>query len=523
MDPLSVSSAAVGLTRLLYDHGDGWHQILTSFQSFLKVIDIPLRKGGVPALVTTSEMDENCDGLEVLERTLDSLPEQGAHTCRVYIEENLGFRDEFKAHLEQLVPDSFPDMHTSPATNSFLRLASQWSATSQHTQPWSLETYDFDSSLKNRRLAPGSSLMFSAGLIRRTSKIRVASDASGRMIVFVSCMSEMMALEEIFKKFSTGDRTISRPTASTVFARLRTIGNGLTRLDRVYNMLHDQGVPEAVNRQLLLLRFCHAQLEQASAILDTIQLFYTAFRERLSDPRRVVITASSLEELTRDAHLYEVFHQSVSNLASSTESLLCVVGPSLSNQKIFHAHSTEIKCICEDLKKTSSSLLGRLENHLKFIELRKSLRESASVWLLSLLASIFLPLSLASSLLSMQTRLADLHFLLYDFCGVIVLLATIVGIVVLVLRLNMWWSDKLAKWDSNVIFRRRIRPIIGFSTWSWVFIAWGLALSSFLVGMIKDVGLGLRILGFGAAIIGGMLLLTASAAGLLWWLISLVY
>lgn len=46
--------------------------------------------------------------------------------------------------------------------------------------------------------------------------------------------------------------------------------------------------------------------------------------------------------------------------------------------------------------------------------IKYSLHESFNVQLLGLLAFIFLSLSPASSLLSMQTCLADLHYLLYD-------------------------------------------------------------------------------------------------------------
>lgn len=47
---------------------------------------------------------------------------------------------------------------------------------------------------------------------------------------------------------------------------------------------------------------------------------------------------------------------------------------------------------------------------------------------MSVLASVFLHLSLASGILSMQTRLKNLQTLLYDFCEVAVLLLTLVGL-----------------------------------------------------------------------------------------------
>lgn len=49
---------------------------------------------------------------------------------------------------------------------------------------------------------------------------------------------------------------------------------------------------------------------------------------------------------------------------------------------------------------------------------------SSGLWLLSVLAVIFLPVSLAPSLLNMQTQSVDLNCPLYNFSGVIVLLAS---------------------------------------------------------------------------------------------------
>lgn len=61
--------------------------------------------------------------------------------------------------------------------------------------------------------------------------------------------------------------------------------------------------------------------------------------------------------------------------------------------------------------------------------------EAQNVRLLSILASIFLPVSLACGLLSMQTRFADLHVLVYDFFGVLALLGILVGVIFIALKI----------------------------------------------------------------------------------------
>ena len=108
---------------------------------------------------------------------------------------------------------------------------------------------------------------------------------------------------------------------------------------------------------------------------------------------------------------------------------------------------------------------GSLERRLKIFELSKNAQEQARNWLLSILASVFLPLSLATSILSMQTRFVDLHFLLYDFCGVIVLLATLVLMVLLVVSAIVYCREKLAKLETNAprfgtLFKRIALPIL---------------------------------------------------------------
>jgi hypothetical protein len=60
--------------------------------------------------------------------------------------------------------------------------------------------------------------------------------------------------------------------------------------------------------------------------------------------------------------------------------------------------------------------------------------KDAAVTRLSILESVLLPLSLASGILSMQTGLKDLHFLLCDFFGIALLFATLVLLVYFTLK-----------------------------------------------------------------------------------------
>ena len=161
-----------------------------------------------------------------------------------------------------------------------------------------------------------------------------------------------------------------------------------------------------------------------------------------------------------------------------------------------------------ELDKSAESISKRLDDQLKLIEIGRSLRESSGLWLLSVLAVIFLPLPLASSLLSMQTRFVDLYYLLYDFFGVIVLLGTSTVAIVVILKLLILASEK----TQSRIKQRIVRLLIAWGVGFMVAVPWVLTLVSFLVGMIKDVGLGLKILGYGVAGIAAVVAITIFAA-----------
>lgn len=272
--------------------------------------------------------------------------------------------------------------------------------------------------------------------------------------------------------------------------------------------------------QLVLLVFCQCNLGQLSNFIDTTRVTYTLFQERATDPRRTIITKSLLQGIIRDAYFYNQLQDCVSDLTSIISPLLELLDINFAAKPDFKYLAAEMRATCIDLTKSSTRLSTRIDSHLRQFELLRSFNESLSVWLLGLLASIFLPLSLASSLLSMQSRLAELHFILYDFCGVIVLLGTIVLFIVILIRVYTRLNERLVKLNRNTAFRKWIYPFVRISAWTLSFITWGLLVSSFLVGMIEGVGLGLLILGYGAAVIAGFLVLAALGGTLMWMLIK---
>jgi hypothetical protein len=251
----------------------------------------------------------------------------------------------------------------------------------------------------------------------------------------VSCVSEALILENLFEAVEANDRsgfsarispivfkerkTLPWPSQKFVFAILNVFSQHISTLDHTYEGMCNDNAPTDLLMQLCFLRFCHGSLNQFSRFLDLVQLYYSAFREKISDPRRAGITPSRLEEITRDAYFYEQLMSYQCDITQATEALLEISAVRLKTEP-YQLLAAELRATCADLNRTTSRLSSRLEDHLKFIEIRRSVSESSTLWLLSVLASIFLPLSLATGILSMQTRLTNLHYLLYDFCGLLV-------------------------------------------------------------------------------------------------------
>jgi hypothetical protein len=256
-------------------------------------------------------------------------------------------------------------------------------------------------------------------------------------------------------------------------------------------------------KQYFLLRYCDATLNHHSHFLSAVRREYVRQRESIMDPRHSILRPSVMREITADAYIYKEFHDITLDLTSPVHSLTAVLESALAEPqrtKEFKPFIAELQCRCTDITKTTSRFLGNLEHNLKYLDVSRNMQESMRVWILSALASIFLPLSVATGLLSMQTRFIDLHILLYDFCGVVVLIGTVLivsfrllrGYVYLKERFQMWTPDTKLETTAKHLMGGNLASIIVFSVWT-------LILSSFLVGMIKDASLGGKILGYGLA------------------------
>lgn len=168
-------------------------------------------------------------------------------------------------------------------------------------------------------------------------------------------------------------------------------------------------------------------------------------------------------------------------------------------------------------------------------------QQQQSVAQLALLAAVFLPISLAASLLSMSTRAADLGPLWYDYFGTSAVLVSIVLVVHMAIGMRLgfrrrwqaWWrwaalsasrgQARIGNFNFDVegprherflgtLFPTATGLVLRRTMWWVLFRPVHLALFmavpvSFIVGMFRDLDTGLWILGISAVVWAGLVLL----------------
>jgi Na+/proline symporter len=144
----------------------------------------------------------------------------------------------------------------------------------------------------------------------------------------------------------------------------------------------------------------------------------------------------------------------------------------------------------------------RLAEEERRWQLRKNALDqfsSDNILLLTILAAVFLPLTLAASLQSMQTPFTQLHNLLYMFFALSIFMghAIFLGYKVFGKILDSSrraeWNDKFKK-DSRefVIGKRRL----GKGVRVLFILAWAMAFTSSIIGVSTNISLGLKVLGY---------------------------
>lgn len=258
-------------------------------------------------------------------------------------------------------------------------------------------------------------------------------------------------------------------------------------------------------KQLFLLQYQHANLNLFVQSLQQFANEYALRRRRDFDPRSSKLRRWVLKEMATDASYYRILTNIGTDLADTLESLLDVVkelpklqSPESTPVTAFSRIEAELRGCCKNVRSRLSRLNDDMDNNLKFLDLARNMNQTRNVELLTILATIFLPLSLAAGVLSMQSRLKDLGILLYDFVGVVVLLVAFAIAVAVSLIFFDLIQEHATKAFKAKTFQQIGRLILHYL--ALFILGIGLILlTSFTVGMFKDVTLGLLILGYGLA------------------------
>ncbi|KAI0122676.1 hypothetical protein F4814DRAFT_217664 [Daldinia grandis] len=329
---------------------------------------------------------------------------------------------------------------------------------------------------------------------RAIRAIHCATIGDGNLRVSISC--GVITSTSIRKYFA------SHPDRSHIATE--RFASELMKLDDLYCNLRTRGN----QKPLFLLQCQHAALNIFTNFLELMAITYTHRRSRDFDPRFSGLRRWQLEAIMSDSQLYREFSDCGNELVATMESLLDVVigitekeNDVPDQQDGLLVLGKALRGCCKDIRLRLSRFSDGLEHSLRFLSMARELNQSGNVQNLTLLATIFLPLSLAAGVLSMQSRFKDLGTLLYDFFGVVVLLATIVVLflgAMFILANVKELESRLLKYGVYRQFGRRL--LLGLS--ALILITFGaLVLSSFLVGMFKDVVLGASILGYGTLVL----------------------
>lgn len=532
MSGFEVAGLVLGALPLIFHAAEVWGetgvqrrsvwtpiQPQTTDSCYLRVCDFSYVEDVSPQVVGTT------NDRTTLKTDLGSLPEQQEKSFRVYLIEGSLTNDSDL--LDHFRARGFPS-GLSPlngAGNMFEALASQWRGSD--SMCYELEIYCFEhvqgmDRAKYNRVNGG--LAFLAGLIRISMSIQIM-DVAGkkdRSIVVILCQALANPVLEKFMEKTKKDKSRAKSKNNqwnTVIEQLERFSRHLLRSNNLYKRIARSLTSLESLKQFFLLRYYSAILNHYSLFLGAVRREYVLKRESLMDPRYSILRPSILKEITADAYIYEEFHNIASDLTDPVTGLIAVlvsVFPDTNQCQEFRAFTAELHYQCTDIMKTASRFSSRLDHHLKFLDVSRNMHESLRVWILSVLASVFLPLSIATGLLSMQNRFINLQILLYDFCGVVVLLGTILFMIFRLVHGYVFLKERFEMWRPNSTLTRVAKIFMTYHVVATVFYIWVLLLSSFLVGMIKNSELGGRILGFGLAALFGLVALAVASAGVLY-------
>lgn len=442
---------------------------------------------------------------------LAQLPDSRERSVRIYIEQGLG-PQVFKNYFSADVTDATRRTYAHPKRRGYNGLSFQWRIPEPNT--W----FEAPSFILSGQDPPGlvinvkkvSTVEHSGEkLICKELLVAVLSRRTFHSLTAIQVLisSETWESSGFYGMLPITDN--SQQASERVLESLKTFALDFEQLQDTYQPLLRKATTCQKRKQVLLLWFHHVHLSHTIRSFEEVRWMYQKVREPRVDSGKFKLLPHLLDEVITDANLFKGLEAMAEDLATTLEALLGVVGVGFEGHADgapeFKVVAADLRGLSSDLRRKAGDLPKTLAHHLHFLEMRRSVRESNRLSMLTILASIFLPLSLACGILSMQTRLKDLHYLLYDFCGVVVLLLTLVALLLLFVKGSMAIVSRTAGWGS---FQKR------FVTSAFAVIVstvWAVILASFIVGMAVNVRLGGLVLGYGLAGLVGLVILNTIA------------
>lgn len=312
------------------------------------------------------------------------------------------------------------------------------------------------------------------------------------------------------------NKRVTTELARVGFQATTSFANKFHGLDQVYQVSKNTS-----NWRLLTsLQYYHANLILYTGFIVAYEESYVNNKQPLFDPRRSDFKQGHLKEITKSScrirdlknagermlETVEYLVELAKDVAASQDTLSGTSTISIApDQAQFTQLQLEIRGLCMEGRGCLSRLSTSLEHDIKFLGLRREMRQTNSVQRLTILATIFLTLSLSAGVLSMQTRFKDLGPLLYDFFGVVVLLGALVFPLLMFLSFLKIYTDRLLvdlelRSGSIASLWKIVRRIWFTLVWIGIAILATIALVSFSLGMFRDMFLGAKILGYGIAV-----------------------
>ncbi|KAK2041416.1 hypothetical protein LZ31DRAFT_392047 [Colletotrichum somersetense] len=279
--------------------------------------------------------------------------------------------------------------------------------------------------------------------------------------------------------------------------------------------------------EMVTLQYYHTNLLLYAQFLLEHDQKCEAFRRVQCDPRRFKVKEWHMRNIVEDAYRLNQFRTTGNQILTTIEALADIAGfatknvafgpssrqdgPAEAESTMFHPTATVV-FHCREVKAILDKLDSNIENGLKLLNLSREIGQTNSVKRLTLLATIFLPLSLAAGILSMQTRFKDLGALIYDFFGVVVISLAFLFLILLCLTAYDFVTGRLDELEENrpedkpLLPRRTLKASrrLAMATWAFLAAVGLFILASFVIGMFKDTDLGAKILGIGMAVILGI-------------------